>query len=469
MEKTLARNAFYNVLYTAQNVLFPVITAAYLARVLNPEGVGAVSYARNIVSYFTMFTLLGLPQHGMREIARGKENRDRLFSELLILGAAIGAICAAGYFGLIRWLHPGDRVYLVLGLEVLFQLVNIAWLFQGEADFAFITRRSISEKLITLVLIFLFVRGRQDLANYCLISCLGKGWGYLWNLLRARKYAKLTLQNLNVHRHLAPVLTLMLGSMAASLYSKVDITMLGWLTDAASVGFYTNAHKVVNIVIALSVAVSGVFLPRLSREYGTDPAGFRESVSLGLKIVLLLALPCCAGLMLVAEGITEVLFGPAFAQAAAAIRILSPLVLVKGAGDMLCYQTLLSAGRERKLIPAYLLAGAANIALNFVLIPRFGHNGAAAASVISELVVNGILLKTALAVVQPKLGRRFCCAVLVGTAAMVLAVLAVQQWAAAGLLPLAASIAAGALAYIGTVLPILTAGKGESIHEHANR
>lgn len=469
MEKTLARNAFYNVLYTAQNVLFPVITAAWLARVLNPEGIGAVSCARNIVSYFTMFSLLGLPQYGMREVVRGKGNRDRLFSELLLLGAAMAAVCAAGYFLLIRWLYPGDRVYLVLGLEVLFQLVNIEWLYQGEADFAYIARRSISEKLITLVLIFLFVRDQQDLAIYCLISCLGKGWGHLWNLLRAPKYAKLTLQNLNVCRHLSPVLTLMLGSMAASLYSKVDITMLDWLTDPASVGYYTNAHKVVNIVIALTVAVSGVFLPRLSREYGTDSAGFRESVSLGLKIVLLLALPCCAGLMLVAEGITEVLFGPAFVPAAKTVRILSPLVLVKGAGDMLCYQTLLSAGRERELIPAYLLAGAANIALNSVLIPQFGHNGAAAASVISEVLVNAVLLKTALTIVKPKLGRRFCIAVLLGMSVMILAVLAVQKWKAAGILLLTGSIAIGALAYFGTVVPILRSGKGESIHEQPNR
>ena len=469
MEKTLARNAFYNVLYTAQNVLFPVLTAAYLARVLEPEGVGAVSYARNIVSYFTMFSLLGLPQYSMREIARDRENKDRLFSELLLLGAAIGAVCAAGYFLLIQWLHPGNRVYLVLGLEVLFQLINIEWLYQGEADFAYITRRSIAEKLITLMLIFCFVRGRQDLAVYCLISCLGKGLGHLWNLLRVRKYARLTLGNLRMRRHLRPVLTLMLGGIASSLYSKVDITMLGWLTDTACVGYYTNAHKVVNIVIALSVAVSGVFLPRLSREYGVDAERYRESVSLGLKIVLFFALPCCAGLILVAEDITQVLFGPAFAPAAATIRILSPLVLLKGAGDMLCYQTLLSAGRERNLITAYLLAGAANVVLNSVLIPRFGHNGAAAASVISELLVNGVLLKTALTIVKPRLGGRFCFAVLLGTATMIFAVLAVRRWESAGLLPLAASVGVGTLAYFGTVLPILAAGKGEAIHEHANR
>lgn len=469
MKKTLARNALYNVLYTAQNVLFPVISAAYLARVLNPEGIGAVAYARNIVSYFTMFSLLGIPQHGMREIARGDGDKNRLFSELAILGAAIAAVCAAAYFGFIQWQFPGDPVYRILALEVLWGLVNIEWLYQGEADFGFITLRSLAEKMITLGLIFSFVREEQDLPAYCLISCLGKGFGCVWNLLRAPKYARLTFQGLNIRRHLVPVFTLMLGSAASGLYSKVDITMLGALADDCSVGYYANAHKVVNIVIALSVAVSGVFLPRLSQEYGKDRDRYCESVSLGLKIVLFLALPCCAGLVLVAEDITTVLFGASFAPAATTIRLLSPLVLLKGAGDMLCYQTLLSAGQERKLVAAYLLAGAVNIALNTLLIPHFSHNGAAVASAVSELVVNGVLLRWSLRIVKPKLGRRFCAAIAAGTAVMIPTVLAVQRIMADGFWSLAASVAVGALTYFGTVLPVLAAGKGERVHVHANR
>ena len=455
MEKTLRQNALYNILHTVQNVLFPMVTAGYLARILQPEGIGAVAQARNLVSYFTMFSLLGLPQYAMREIAREGEDGDRLYTELLVLGALISGVCSLGYWLFIRWKYPADALYQVLIWETLLQMVSIDWLYQGKGDFRFLTLRSTAEKLITLGLILAFVRKPQHLLRYCGISCLGKALGCLWSLLRGRRYAVPVWKNMNAARHLRPVLILMAGSAAARLYSKVDITMLGLLADTESVAYYVNAHKVITIVVAVSVAVSGVFLPKLSSEYGISRERFTESISLGLKIVLFLAIPCFAGLLLVAEDVTLALVGPAFAPCACVIRWLSPLVLIKGAADMVCYQTLLTSGRERMLIPAYLAGGSLNVLLNARLIPIWGSIGAAAASVASELTVNLLLLAAARKVARPKLDVWFFACVLAGTAAMVMAVaLLKQQWGGRGFfLPLV--VAAGAAIYLMTSILLL--------------
>ena len=56
------------------------------------------------------------------------------------------------------------------------------------------------------------------------------------------------------------------------------------------------------------------------------------------------------------------------------------------------YQVIISSGQENRLLAAYFLAAAVNVALNMVLIPRFAQNGAALASVVTELLVNAILL-----------------------------------------------------------------------------
>lgn len=466
MEKTLRQNALYNILHTVQNVLFPMITAGYLARILQPEGIGAVAQARNLVSYFTMFSLLGLPQYAMREIARERENGDRLYAELLILGAAISGICSLGYWLFVCWQHPGDALYQVLVWEAVLQMISIDWLYQGKGDFRFLTLRSAAEKLLTLWLILLLVREPWHLQRYCGISCLSRGLGCLWSLLRGRRYAVPDWKDLNIVRHLRPVLVLMAGSAAASLYSKVDITMLGILADTQSVAYYVNAHKVITIVVAVSVAVSGVFLPKLSREYGSSRERFSESISLGLEIVLFLAIPCFTGLLLVAEDVTRVLFGPAFAPCGEVIRWLSPLVLIKGAADMVCYQTLLTSGKERKLIPAYLTGGALNLLLNAQLIPLWGSIGAAAASVVSELAVNLLLLAAARKVARPKLDISFLSCVLAGTGGMAIAVaLLKQQWGGRGFfLPL--TIFVGAAIYLMITSLLLKRRKN---HVYANR
>ena len=55
MKHSLAHNAGYNLIYQLLNVLFPLISAGYVARILAPERVGTVTDAQNLVSYFVMF------------------------------------------------------------------------------------------------------------------------------------------------------------------------------------------------------------------------------------------------------------------------------------------------------------------------------------------------------------------------------------------------------------------------------
>lgn len=461
----MKKNAWFHLLYTAQNAVFPLVTAMYLSRVLAPEGVGQVAYGKNLLSYFTMVSALGIPQYAMRELGRGGKDGDRLVSELAVLSFGISAACALGCGVFLLWRHPGDGVLWALALEVVSQTVNLEWLYQGKEDFGFLALKSLGEKLGTLVMVLCFVRGREDVLAYCLIYALGKSFGTLWGLVHARRYGRLRLKGLAVGRHVAPVLTLMLGGIAAGLYSRVDISMLGWLASADSVGYYANAHKVLNIVSALASAVSAVFLPRLSREFGQ--AGYEKTAAAGLRAVLILAVPGCVGLWLVAEDLVVVLFGGEFLPAATVLRILSALVLLKGLNDSLCYQVLISAGQERALTAAYLLAGAANAGLNGLLIPRFGHGGAAVASAVGELVVMALLLPKARKIVKPKVGGVYLAGLLLGTAAMAAAVLGLQRYRKKGILRLAACVAAGAAVYFAAVAAVWKAGKWD-VHGNGN-
>lgn len=451
MNKSITRNAIYNIGYRLLNVLFPLISVTYIARVLSPEGVGNVAYAQNIVSYFLMFAVLGIPEYGTREIARNRENpgeRNRVFSELLVINFLSTGVCVGAY-----WLFVGQvygnqlPLFLICGLELVFNFINVDWLYQGQEEYAYITLRSAAVKVLSILAMFLFVKEPEDDIIYGLILCMGVGGNYLFNICYARRSVKLTLRGLKPGRHIRPVLAIMISTAAASLYSKVDITMLGWLCGETAVGYYTSAHKVVSILLTLVTALSAVFLPRLSYLYENDKHKFDEYINLGLKVVLFLALPCCVGLTLVADQLTLVLFGAEFLPAASVIRILSVFIIVKGAGDLLCYQAVISSGKEKKLIGSRIAAGVTNILLNALLIPRYSYNGAAIASVVSELVVNGVLLPTALTITTPKPGWRFLGSLGGGTLCMGAAVTLVRGRMEPGLLALAACVAVGVLVF----------------------
>lgn len=70
MQKSLAKNSIYNIIYTIANILFPFVTSIYVSRILLPVGVGKVASAQNIASYFVTLAALGLPSYGVREFAR---------------------------------------------------------------------------------------------------------------------------------------------------------------------------------------------------------------------------------------------------------------------------------------------------------------------------------------------------------------------------------------------------------------
>ena len=455
-ENILAKNALFSILYRMMNVIFPLISAAYLARVLAPSGIGRVAYAQNIVSYFLMIAVLGIPYYGTRELAKVRENRsasNKLFSELLSINFIATAACIAVYYPLVWALFPGEiLLYAVVGLDLVFNFFNIDWFYQGREEYGYITLRSFLVKVLSLLGLFLFVREREDYVIYALIHCFGTGCNYLLNVMHARKLVRFSLQGMNLRQHVLPIMTLLASTIAASLYNKIDVTMLGVMASEASVGYYVNAHKVVSIVLTLVTAISAVFLPRLSHVYQNDRQKFGEYLSLGVKVVLILALPSCLGLILVAENLTGVMFGGEFLPAASTMQILAVFTIIKGLGDLLCYQAIISTGKEKVLIKSRIIASVTNIILNALLIPRYGHNGAAAASVISEIIVNGMVLPYGLSIVRLDIAKRFFISIAISAFGMVLAVLGIQHVVNGYVASLVLSVAAGVAVYGGMLL-----------------
>ena len=85
---SIKKNAFMNMLLTASSMLIPLITFPYVSRVLQPERLGRVSFITSVVSYFLMFSELGIPTYGIRECARLREDKKALgktVSELFII------------------------------------------------------------------------------------------------------------------------------------------------------------------------------------------------------------------------------------------------------------------------------------------------------------------------------------------------------------------------------------------------
>lgn len=452
MKNSLAKNAIFNTLYKILNVVFPLFSATYVARVLLPEGIGKISYVQNIVSYFSLIAALGIPIYGVREISKCRDNQketNKIFTEIFLINFISTLLCSIIFYSRVFLFETEERnLYIICGLVILLNFLNIDWFYQGKEEYTYIAIRSSLIKLFALIALFFLVKEQKDYLMYALITSVATGGNYIFNIIHVRKYVKLDFSNLDLRHHMKSILMLVVCTLAVELYSKVDILMLGNMCDYQIVGYYTNAHKLVNLVLTFTTSISAIFLPRISYYYQTDKKSYQKFVTIGLNIALFFSTPCFFGLILVADQLVYVLFGTAFLSAVPTIQILSVLVLIKSLGDIACYQVIVSSGKEKTLVIAYIAAASVNVLLNMFLIPQYHQNGAAVASVISEFLANGILLLVSSRVVKLRLTKRMLASVSVGIVAMVAGVAAVNLFIDQKILSLACSVAIGCICYV---------------------
>lgn len=453
MQKSLAKNSIYNIIYTVANILFPFATSIYVSRILLPAGVGKVASAQNIASYFITIAALGLPSYGVREFAKIREKKDKrnkLFTELLLLNIISTTLALIGYFWLVA-VNGGFNgewfLYAACGLAIAFNYLNIDWMYQGLEEYGYITGRSLLIKGLSLLTLFLFVKTKQDYIVYALISSLATGGNYIFNVIHARKFVSFDFSRVELKNHIKLVLLIACIIFLSSIYNKIDVTMLNILATDESVGYYTYAQKTVNMVLTMANAVTAALLPRLSYYYDNNRAGFYKLLDKGFQVLCIMTLPLSVGMALVAPQAVEFLYGEAFEPAVLTIRLMCPLILIKGFGNLFCYQLVYSTKSEKIILPASASASVINIITNAALIPTLLQNGAVIASVFSELVTNAVQFIYMKKKVKFTINMKALTKGLISTAVMTLSVYIIMQFKLPNTIGLILEILCGVIAY----------------------
>lgn len=457
-QKSLLKNALFNVVYKLANILFPLITTVYISHVLTAFGVGRVGVAQNIAQYFVLIAPLGIINYGTREIAKrrdSKKDTNKLFSELFVINLISTLICSLLYYTLIfsgAYFEEERNLYCVTGLLIIFNIINVDWYYQGQEEYVYISIRSIIVKLLSLIFIFLFVKSPSDYIIYALIYVFGIAGNYLFNVFNLVKEGiKLEFKELHYSIHLKAIFILLCSSIAIELYTLVDTTMLGVFCSDDVVGFYTNSVKLDRIVVGLISSIGMILLPRLS--YCIKNGDIDTCNNILSKIVMImayLAIPCGIGLLLLADIVVPVFFGESFMPAITTVRIGTILIYILAFSNLFGSQVLLSFNQERKLLLCTIIGAVINILANLILIPKLEQNGAIVASVMSELIVMLLSLKFALYYVKINTERVFWYKTLIGTFVMCFGVLLAKSIINNGVLCIVVSSIVGASIYLGT-------------------
>lgn len=451
IKKNFALSSLWQILQIAS----PFITAPYISRVLQPDGVGVYSYTRSVQMYFSLFAVLGTTAYGAREVSRERDDRERLsqtFWEIEMLSVITSSVVIAAW--IFFALYAGKEykvIYLILTMGLFSSMLDISWLYAGLEQFKYIVAKNSFFQVLGIVLQFVLVRGKDDLLVYVAVMAGTALLGNLSMWLPLRRFVSApAFGMLRLGRHFRETLVYFIPAVATSLYTLLDKILIGALTkNPDENGFYEQATQVVNVGKIITFAavnqVVGSRIAYLHKEKKFDE--IRARIDTSCRYIFFMGSAVAFGIAAVSDTFVPWFFGERFAGAAPLLRMLCPLIVIIGLSGLLGSHWYTPAGLRGKSA-LFIVAGAAvNIVLTVVLIPRFGALGAAVGTFCAELVITLLYVAFCSGNLTPAQMLRNGWRNVLSGLVMFLAVRAMRSWDVGEPLRLLVQVCAGALIY----------------------
>lgn len=395
---SLKVNSILNAIRSLMAVLFPLITTPYITRVLGIDNCGRYSFSYTFVSYFVLIAALGINNYAIREGATLRENTEALekfVSEVFsinIISTIISYVLLFACLFSVSKFNDYKEIILILSAQIILATIGVEWIYTIFEDYLYITIRSILFQIVSLVLLFTMVKTKGDTNIYACVTVISSVGASAWNLIKSRKYCKIKLTyNLNIKKHIKPILFIFVSNAAVMIYVNADNTILGFLTSDYNVGLYSLATKIYRALKTMLSALVVVSIPRLSYYYGNSlTSEFNKTLSRIFNLMMTFVFPLITGIVFLSKDIILFLSDESFLEANNSIIILGIATLFCMLSYIYGQCILMPLHHEKVTMYATIVSAMINIALNFLLIPTLKQDGAAITTVIAEGLVFAI-------------------------------------------------------------------------------
>lgn len=396
VKKNFALSTAYQILVLA----VPFITTPYVSRVLGADGIGVYSFTSSIVAYFTMLAHLGTMSYGAREISRARNDRQvlsRLFWEIEALVSCTTLACLLIWCLWVMFAPEYNLIYLILTMTLLGTMADISWFFTGLEQFKYIVVRNSIVKIAGIILLFVFIREKEDLILYVFLMTFTNLLGALSMWMYIPKMVdRVDWRTLRLKPHFKETLIYFIPAVATSVYSILNKVLLGFMgNDIRENGYYEQATKIIFIGQTLTFtalnSVQGARISYLFAEHKIEE--IHQRINKSLNYILSMGMGLMAGMIAIAPRFVPWFFGDGFEPTILLIQLLSPIILIIGISNCLGSHYYTPAGL-RKQSAQYIVIGAiVNLALNLMLIPTYKATGAVIGSLMAEFTITVLYLR----------------------------------------------------------------------------
>ncbi|SEM54451.1 Membrane protein involved in the export of O-antigen and teichoic acid [Prevotella sp. ne3005] len=385
-------NFIYNIALTLSTYIIHLIVFPYVSRVLGVELIGRIGFVDNVVTYFSLFSTLGIVVVGVREIAACGDDfkkRSEVFSGLLVL-LIYATIFVIVLFLLAITIIPKfieNRTLLLIGMSQLFMSsLLLEWLYQGIENFRYITIRNIAVKLIYAALVIVFIQDREDYILYYILTISVVVINAIINLRQSRNYVKFVYKPGSWKVFLKPMISLGVYRVLVSMYTTFNVIYLGFVCSETEVGYYYTSIKLFTIFIGVISAFTTVIMPRMSSLLAEEKMDlFKINIKYSLDIIFAVAIPLIIYCISLAPEIIRILSGPGFEGAITPMRIVTINVLFVAMAQIWVIQILMPMKKDSVVLWGSIIGAIVGLTANILLVGRFGAIGSALVLILAEI------------------------------------------------------------------------------------
>ena len=366
----------------------------WVARYLGPEQFGLFSYAQSFVGLFTAIATLGLDGIVVRELVKDESRRDELigtafwlkligaFGVLLILAIAVNFTSNDTYT---------NTLVFIIASATIFQSFNVVDMyFQSKVMGKYIVYANVISLLLSSIVKIALILNEASLEAFAwtiVFDSVVLSTGYVFFFLKKSTY---NIQNLTFDKRIAISLLkdglfYMFTAIVISLYMKIDQVMIKEMLDTKSVGYYAVAARLSELWYFLPIIISSSLYPAIENAKKQSQKLYYDRLEKLFIVCNIIALSIIVPTLFLSDFIVGTLYGSEYA-AAGSVLMIHIISLLFAFQRVPSEYWVLSENLKYFEVYKTLFGVGVNVILNFYLIPLYGINGAALATLISMFV-----------------------------------------------------------------------------------
>ena len=393
----VARNTVINILGRTANMVATLALSICIVRVLGEAAYGQYASVWALILILGVVASMGTDTIVVRESAKDLARAPELVSNTITLRLVLAGLAytIAIIAALLMKTDPAFVRYVAIAGLALFAswYLLIATYFEATLRIGTRTLITVGATYLTLALtlVILLLQGGLDIilwgAVFVAFVTLIVAYAFV-----CRHFRPTLGRNIAVMKEILSASWPLAGVMfVVMLVTRIDQLMLLKMKGASVAGYYAASTRIAESVAVVPHAFMLSIFPLMSFYHSRDPARFGDVYSKSLKYVSVIVLPLALLLSFYPKPILRLCYGQHFVQGAPALAILAWRVFFVFIGSVNS-GAIIVENRQRIFLFLGSILVPPFIAVNFLLISRYGLTGAAAAAVLHQIVSYLVLL-----------------------------------------------------------------------------